>query len=413
MQPDKKQIDAVTESVMDVYKRVSPSFIESITSQGKKKEFFLKWSNFLVKKLKIPPLLFRGASVLDAGCGIGEKSLVYAAMGADVTGIDVNEKAIAMARKRAADWGLGLQGKAEFRTGSVFEIDTGVLFDIVICDGVIHHTADPGKAFDNIARLLRPGGVLVLGAAEPCGFFQRQLQRYFVNKIAGSSDEKTKADVASMLFAEKLERAAEASGRSVKAATYDSFINPHVAPVPFCDVKTWMARHGIHMDCSWPSVELPLQTDSQYHPLLKNDNPAVLRWERLARFLWMLNDKYDKESFALYANHDPVLFNFLNDVSAICTDTMLDTKKLEQVMSGIGEISTAPLPGFNVKKDFTDFIQDILRIDREIDAMKFRKFSAERIAEGLHFKRLFSGFSGVGMVYYRGTRDTEDMESIR
>lgn len=404
---DKKQIDRVTNSVMGVYKRVNPSFIENITSQKKKKEFILKWSNLIVRKLKIPPILFRDADLLDVGCGTGEKSLVYAELGANVTGIDVNENAIALAKKRAAEWGSYLQKKTKFRAGSVFEIEKDALFDVIICDGMIHHTADPMKAFAKFACLLRPGGVLVLGVGEPCGFFQRQLQRYFVNKIAGSDNEQVRINIAMMLFEEKLERASKVSGRSIKATAYDSFINPQIVPVSFRDITKWMEEHCIYLDCSWPSAELPLQTDSQYHPFLGMDNPAIMGWEDLARLFWMLKDKYDREVFGLYVNYNVGLSNFLNSIPHICTDRILDANKLKQAAKKIGEIRTTPLPGFDIKRDVINLIEEILKIDNEIDVMKSKKFSVEEIAKRLNFKRLFSGFSGTGMVYYRGTKHME------
>ena len=36
-------------------------------------------------------------------------------------------------------------------------------FDVVYCSGVLHHTPDPGASFARIARLARPGGMIVLG----------------------------------------------------------------------------------------------------------------------------------------------------------------------------------------------------------------------------------------------------------
>src|SRR5262249_22809557 len=36
-------------------------------------------------------------------------------------------------------------------------------FDVVVCSGVLHHTPDPRASFSSVARLVRPGGVLVVG----------------------------------------------------------------------------------------------------------------------------------------------------------------------------------------------------------------------------------------------------------
>ena len=36
-------------------------------------------------------------------------------------------------------------------------------FDVVICNGVLHHTPDPGASFAALSRLVRPGGIVVVG----------------------------------------------------------------------------------------------------------------------------------------------------------------------------------------------------------------------------------------------------------
>ncbi len=405
---DKNHIDHVTDSVMDVYKRVNPSLVSNITSAGKKNAYFSKWRDLIIKKLKLPPVVFQDSSLLDVGCGTGEKSLVYAVLGAKVLGLDANEKAIALARKLATKWGFG-QGhrKAEFSVRSVFDIDINQSFDIIVSDGMIHHTADSKGAFNRFASMLKPGGVLLLGLAEPCGFFQRQLQRYFVNRIAEGHDEKVKVNTAKTLFKEKLRRASRASGRSVESTAYDSFINPHVSPIAFQDIKNWMSEYNIHLDCTWPPSELPLRTDSQYHPDIESNNLSVLAWESVMRLFWMLNDKDDRDLFREYTNHNSSLLSFLNQIPSICNDTALNTGKLKAALEKVGEIKTTPLPGYAVKEDMMLLIEEILKIDRQINIMKSKGQAAKTIAEKIKFKRLFSGFSGVGMVYYRGTKDID------
>lgn len=413
MLANKQHIDQVTNSVMNVYKKVNPSFVENMTTEKKRKEYFLKWSNLIVKKMKIPPLCFRNSTLLDVGCGSGEKSLVYANLGARVLGLDINEKAIAMAKTAAMELGASVRERVEFRVCSVFEIDLDQSFDIIVSDGVIHHTAYPKKAFDNFAGLLRPGGILLLGLAEPCGFFQRQLQRYFVNKIAKGYNEEAKTNIAILLFEEKLKRASKVSGRSVISTAYDSFINPQVVPIAFHDVKNWMDEYYIHLDCTWPPSELPLQTDSQYHELLESSNQSALGWETLSRVFWMLNNKYDKDLFNSFTNYDSSLFDFLKQIPSICSDAALKTRILSKTLKKINKIETTPFPGLFVEKDLTVFIGEILHANKEIDLMKSQRLKPEEIAKKLNFKRLFAGFSGVGMVYYRGTKNLNEISRTK
>jgi 2-polyprenyl-3-methyl-5-hydroxy-6-metoxy-1,4-benzoquinol methylase len=407
---NKQYIDHITHSVMNVYKKVNPSFVENIATEKARKEYFLKWSNLIVKKLKIPPLCFCNSTLLDVGCGSGEKSLVYASLGARVLGLDINEKAIEMAKTAAMDWGENIKERVEFRVCSVFKIDIDQSFDIIVSDGVIHHTAYPKKAFNNFVRLLRPGGVLLLGLAEPCGFFQRQLQRYFVNKIAESYKEETKLKIAIILFEEKLKRASKVSGRSVISTAYDSFINPQIVPIAFHEVKNWMDEYDVHLDCTWPPSDIPLQTDSQYHELLESSNQSVLGWETLSRVFWMLNNKHDKDLFNSYKNYDSNLFDFLKQIPSICSDNSLKTHALSKTLKQINEIETTPLPGLSVEKDLSVFIREILHANKEIDIMKSQGLKPEEIAKKLNFRRLFAGFSGVGMVYYRGTKNLNKMD---
>ena len=341
-------INKTSNDVLKIYKKVNPSRVERISEKKNRIDYVEKWKNLIVKKLLLPPLLFQNSILLDVGCGTGEKSMVYATLGAKVIGLDFNEEAIAIAKSNAEIWGLFK--KTEFHVSSVFDIQINSAFDIIVSDGVIHHTADPKKAFDNFAILLKPGGVLLLGLAEPCGFFQRQLQRYFVNRIANSKDEEILTNIAVILFREELERASKVSGRSIKATVYDSFINPQIVPIAFHDVKKWMNEHNIYLDCTWPPSELPLQNDSQYHPLLGSTNPSILGWETLTRVFWMLNNKYDKDLFDIYTNYNVNLSNFLDQAHSMCSDTSLNTKVLEETLNKVKRIETSPLPGLLLKK---------------------------------------------------------------
>ncbi len=109
---------------------------------------------------KLLKVVCPGKSVLDWGCGNGVHAVPIAAMGAKkVTGIDLSEKLLAMAREKSA--AAGLVGKTRF-----LKMDcerTGFLdneFDVVF-DGGTFSSIDIGKALPELARILKPDGVLI------------------------------------------------------------------------------------------------------------------------------------------------------------------------------------------------------------------------------------------------------------
>ncbi|MGE3841691.1 MAG: class I SAM-dependent methyltransferase [Vicinamibacterales bacterium] len=98
-----------------------------------------------------------GTRVLDVGCGAGRLSLYCARAGADVTGVDFSEDAIALARLGAHACGLT---NARFEVGAAGGVHGGP-FDIILLVGVLEHLPDPAVIFQDLARQLAPGGCVV------------------------------------------------------------------------------------------------------------------------------------------------------------------------------------------------------------------------------------------------------------
>ena len=102
-----------------------------------------------------------GASVVEVGCGTGQLSNFLAAGGRRVLGLDLSLASLRLAegfRRRA-----GLHS-ARFARANLFcpPVLPGSV-DVVIAQGVLHHTGAPRRALGVLKRLLRPGGYLVFG----------------------------------------------------------------------------------------------------------------------------------------------------------------------------------------------------------------------------------------------------------
>ncbi len=99
--------------------------------------------------------------VLDCGCGTGEQTLLATAHGADALGVDVSERAIGMARAKAAERGL----RARFEVTDALRLDDlGLTFDTIIDSGVFHvfNDTDRARYVASLASVLRPGGYCYL-----------------------------------------------------------------------------------------------------------------------------------------------------------------------------------------------------------------------------------------------------------
>jgi SAM-dependent methyltransferase len=101
----------------------------------------------------------RGKEVLDVGCGQGIDLIRYAREGARVTGVDLTPRHAELALQHLGC--VGAQGNVV--VGDAEDLPFGdASFDLVSSNGVLHHTPDMLAALREIARVLRPGGRLVL-----------------------------------------------------------------------------------------------------------------------------------------------------------------------------------------------------------------------------------------------------------
>jgi 2-polyprenyl-6-hydroxyphenyl methylase/3-demethylubiquinone-9 3-methyltransferase len=101
-----------------------------------------------------------GKRIVDVGCGGGILAESMAAQGALVTGVDLSEKALKVAKLHQLETGVQL----EYRliAAEALAEEQPETYDIVTCMEMLEHVPDPVSTLGACARLVKPGGWVFL-----------------------------------------------------------------------------------------------------------------------------------------------------------------------------------------------------------------------------------------------------------
>ena len=108
-------------------------------------------TNFIMEKVTVPH-----PNILDVGCGGGILSEALAKAGARVTGLDLSEASLQVARQHAQQQGLNIDYRYE--SAEEFARKHAGAFDVVTCMEMLEHVPEPGKVVAACAQALKPGG---------------------------------------------------------------------------------------------------------------------------------------------------------------------------------------------------------------------------------------------------------------
>ena len=128
------------------------------------KAFFDDLDEYRFDKLHYLPRLvdfsaYRGKRLLEIGCGIGTDLVRFARGGAHVSGVDLSQTAIDLARKNFELNGVSAE---ELRVGNGEALPyAGASFDVVYGHGVLQYTSNPAQLVAECHRVLKPGGTAI------------------------------------------------------------------------------------------------------------------------------------------------------------------------------------------------------------------------------------------------------------
>jgi 2-polyprenyl-3-methyl-5-hydroxy-6-metoxy-1,4-benzoquinol methylase len=102
---------------------------------------------------------YRNKKLLEVGCGVGIDLVRFAKEGAQVTGIDLSERAIQLARTNFEQ--RDIKGELRAMNGEHVEFDSET-FDIVYAHGVLSYTTNVPNMISEIYRVLKSGGEAII-----------------------------------------------------------------------------------------------------------------------------------------------------------------------------------------------------------------------------------------------------------
>ena len=135
----------------------------------------------------LPPYTLKDIAnndIADCGCGSGALMKCLAPVARSITGFDI-------AISDNARHNAGQFRNIKLIEGDLASIKSKKRFDIVIADGILHHTSDPTATFNNLFKLLRPDGIMLVMVYSEEG---NQLNKHIIYPISKHFFQKLSID---------------------------------------------------------------------------------------------------------------------------------------------------------------------------------------------------------------------------
>lgn len=213
------------------------------------------------------------AAVADIGCGTGQLAAFLSLRRTrTLTGVDLSAGSLRYARNLAAKLELDNLTLLE---GNLFELPLPEESqDVVLCNGVLHHTADPEVGLSALTRIVRPGGYLVVGLYNTFGRTAHRALRALAHH-SGATGERIAAWGVRRMLAGQWENT---DSDKQKAWLADQFYHPHESTHTVDEVLRWFRQNGLTHTATLP----PITADSAQ--LFPEDSPAerTSAWRTMA-----------------------------------------------------------------------------------------------------------------------------------
>ncbi|HVI07395.1 MAG TPA: class I SAM-dependent methyltransferase [Candidatus Binatia bacterium] len=193
----------------------------------------------------------QGALCLEVGCGTGQlTNFLGMHYNRRVFGSDMCLHSLRLAngfRQRCRIKNAGFVQMNLFRPA----FKPGV-FDLVVSNGVLHHTADPLGAFKSISRLVKPNGIIIIGLYNKIGRLTTDFRRFLFRVTADK-----------LAFLDAHMRNKNYNSDRKRAWFYDQYKHPHESKHTYSELLDWYESNGFEYLSSIPKIDPGPFTDEE------------------------------------------------------------------------------------------------------------------------------------------------------
>ncbi len=262
--------DEKTKKVTDFYKYMPfPNYKDddnkqSILKKGDKNILAYQFKKFIGYKKK----------VLEVGCGTGQLS-IYFSLGTnnEIIAFDPTIESLDLAKNFADKNQIS---NINFVNADIFDdVLTNDYFDFIWCNGVLHHTKDPYKAFEITSKSLKNNGYILVGLYNKIGRIRTIIRKY-ISKIFGINFLK---------FFDPTLKDLKINDDEKKSWINDQYFHPIESLHTLDEVLNWFKKNDIEFINSIPSCDFDIK--QKYEDLFEKNNEGNL-YSRLINQISMI-----------------------------------------------------------------------------------------------------------------------------
>ena len=230
---------------------------ESLREKSKEGVF----ANLLDEQIK------HGSSILEVGCGTGQLSnFLGLSWDRKVFGVDMCMNSLKL--------GKAFRDKNKINNTAFIQMNLFKpvfkenSFDVVICNGVLHHTGNPFLGFESIGKLVKKNGYIIIGLYNSYGRITTDIRRLIFNATGNR-----------LRFFDPRLRKNGLSDLRKNTWFMDQYKNPHESKHSMDEVLEWFSKTGFEFVNSFPKISSDNKNSEK--DLLFTNHPRGTKLDRL------------------------------------------------------------------------------------------------------------------------------------
>lgn len=186
------------------------------------------------------------AAVIDVGTGTGQLSALLSLRRKSVYGIDFSDSSLNKAEKLKRKLKLSTWHLKKIDILDEKQMESLGKFDYVLCLGVLHHTGNAHRGFENIIKLLKPGGYVAVGLYHKVGRIPLKIRK-FLSRTIFKNNQKIKDHFIKLQIGnfEDKERA--------RGWWHDQYMHVHETSHSLGEVLKWFKENNVEYYQTIPS----------------------------------------------------------------------------------------------------------------------------------------------------------------